>query len=324
MTEETSRPGISWASVASLVLGLLTLAGGTILTGLPALLLGLRGLRDVHAAGGRLRGRRLAIAGMVLGGAGTVLTVCGVFSLLVLRYHAFSQRTACQNNLRRIGMAAAKYYDESDHFPAAAIPNPDLPPTQRLSWLVSLLPYLDEGSGRATPWADLAARVNTKQAWDAPANAPAVRTRVPLFRCPTAVARSRSADEAPPPFPLTSYIGFAGVGERAASLPRSAPEAGVFGYDRGISRDEAEAGLSATMMASETVWEPGPWAAGGSATVRGVPAEGPAIGPDRPFGSYHPAGINVLWMDVSVRLIDRDIDPRAFRIQATLHRDGGS
>jgi hypothetical protein len=324
MSEGTSRPGISWASVASLVLGLLTLAGGTILTGIPALLLGLRGLRDVHTADGRLRGRRLAIAGMILGGAGTVLTLCGVFSLLALHFHTLSQLTGCQNNLRRIGMAAAKYHDEHDHFPAAAIPNPDLPPTQRLSWLVSLLPYLDEGAGQATPWADLVARVDTKKAWDAPANASAVSTSVPLFRCPAAVARSWSDEEEAPPFPLTSYVGFAGVGEEAASLPRSASDAGVFGYDRGVSRDEAEAGLSVTMMASETIWHPGPWAAGGPATVRGVPAEGPAIGPDRPFGSFHSAGINVLWMDISVRIIRRDIDPRAFRIQATLRRDGGA
>lgn len=58
---------------AAMILGLLSLVLGFV-TGLPALWVGRRSLQHLAASDGDLRGRRLAIAGMVLGGVGIILT----------------------------------------------------------------------------------------------------------------------------------------------------------------------------------------------------------------------------------------------------------
>src|SRR5262245_4266942 len=99
------RAPTSRAAVASLVLGaasLLLLAG--CLTGLPALLLGLSALRAVNTSGGKLRGRRLASAGLVLGAAGTLLTAVGLAAILAGAATRRRDRLECVNHLRRIGV----------------------------------------------------------------------------------------------------------------------------------------------------------------------------------------------------------------------------
>jgi prepilin-type processing-associated H-X9-DG protein len=309
------RQRLSLAALLSVVLGLFPL------TGVPALVLGLYGLRAVNATEGRLRGRRLAVAGMLLGAAGTAALAAGLVLVVVFHLSSVSRRAECANHLRELGMGINRYAEaHNGELPPGTVANPALEPGRRLSWVAAVLPFLTEGqpAGPKAPpakkWQELAGRLDLKRAWDEPPNVEAAGVNVPACLCP--------ALERPDPLRqpgLTTYVGLAGVGADAASLPRTDRRAGAFGYDRVITRQDATAGISFTMMVTETTRDLGPWVAGGPTTVRGVaPDETPYVGAGRPFGGLHPGGANVLWVDTSVRFVKDSVAPEVFRSQATL------
>jgi prepilin-type processing-associated H-X9-DG protein len=310
---DPNAPRLSRAALASFVLGLASLFL-LLLAGLPALALGLRGLRDVHASDGRLRGRRLAAAGMLLGGLGCLATLAGLAVGVVAHLTVRSQRLECANNLRRIGLAANKYADaHQEALPRGTLPGPQ-PPEKCLSWLAALLPYLGEQPTAHQRYLGLSAKLDPKQPWDAPANAEALDTPLSVFLC-----RAHPHFEPRPHPGLTHYVGLTGVGPDAARLPTDSPRAGVFGYDRVVRRQDVTAGISFTMLATETAVDNGPWLAGGRPTLRELaPDETHYIGPGRPFGGLHPGGANVLWVDASVRWVGEGVSPEDFRAQATL------
>src|SRR6516162_6973703 len=128
------------------------------------------------------------------------------------------------------------------------IHNPDLPSDQRLSWLVSLLPYyIDREAQRrkspreSTSLFDIYDKINRTKAWDDPANREATTRYLRVFVCPG----HPSFNEEPSPGP-TYYMGIAGLGTNAAELPRGDPKCGFFGSDRTITPDDVTRGLSAT------------------------------------------------------------------------------
>jgi prepilin-type processing-associated H-X9-DG protein len=302
-------------AVVSFVLGLASL-GLLILTGVPALLLGLRGLREVNASDGRLRGARLAIAGMILGGLGTLVTLLGAFVIIAVELRLKSTRAECINNLRQIGVALNKYADTHRRFPAATRDPRQFAPNQRLSWLADVVPLLGDGTPKTARYQTLAEKIDHSKGWKDAANAAAVMTPVRIFLCPG------HPDYRPTRAPgLTHYVGVAGIDPGAADLPREDVRAGMFGHDRGVSRRQAERGISYTMMVLETTRDNGPWLAGGYPTVRGLaPDEEQYIGPGRPFGGMHSGVVNVLWVDGSVKPMKDDTPGELFRALATLQQ----
>src|SRR5262249_24265665 len=117
----------------------------------------------------------------------------------------------------------------------------------------------------------------------------------------------------------TNYVGVAGRGADAATLPRDDPRAGIFGYDRKLKVEQVKDGLSNTLLLLDTARDVGPLLRGGPSTVRGVdPSDAPLIGDGRPFGGTHfsdssfewktPRGGNVLLADGSVRKLSDGID----------------
>ena len=113
-------PRASGKAVLSVILGLLCL-------GVPALLLGYWGLREVNESDGRIKGRRLAVAGMILGGLGTLLCLAGVPAVWIVGLREKANRAACRNNLRVIGLAVNLYHGPRGPFPAGTIPDRQLP-----------------------------------------------------------------------------------------------------------------------------------------------------------------------------------------------------
>ena len=320
MSTPPSASRLHPAALASFLLGLasfgLCLLG---LSGLPALVLGLRGLRGVNASDGRLRGVRLAVAGMVLGGLGTLITMVGVGAIIALHWQRTSIRATCTNNLRQMGVALNKYAEAHGSFPSATQTPPGLAPERRISWLADVLPLLAEGRAVNKAYQGLAGRIDRSRAWDAPTNEPVVNTSVRAFLCPG----EPGFDPAQQPG-LTSYVGVAGVGVRAAYLDRADPQAGMFGHGRGVRPKEITAGLGYTLMVLETADENGPWLAGDFPTVRGLrPKVERYVGPGRPFGGLHTGLMNVLWVDGSVRPVSEKVPGDLLRRQATIRREMG-
>src|SRR5262249_22085732 len=260
---EPPPPRLSPAAAASLALGLASVVLFA-LTGVPALVLGLRGLRAVNASEGRLKGRRLAVAGMALGAAGTLATLAGVCAIIFLRLNADSTRLECANHLRQIGQAVHRYSESqpvNGALPPGTMSNPGLPPDRRLSWFVVLLPFFGEDKSTREFYGGLAAKVDRVAAWDEAGNAEVTNARLRVFQCrgPPAYDPRRSN--------WTHYVGLTGVDPGAAELPTKSPRAGAFGDSRLVTLADATAGISFTMMATETGVDNGPWAAGGRPTL---------------------------------------------------------
>ncbi len=312
-------PPTSRVALASLVLGLLSPLL-SLLASLPAILLGLRAIRAINRSDGKLRGIGLAITGMALGAFVTLATVIGLAAILVVRMATERSQLECTHNLRALGIAINQYQDTNNHtFPPGTIQTQGLPPSQRLAWTVAILPGLDT---RVLPQGDgpsLAEQIDRGRAWDAPTNAAAARALPQRCLCPSANEIHDAAGHG-----LTSYIGLAGIDPDAAQLPKRNPRAGFFGYDRTITPSDLVRGLSETVIVAETEDHPGPWIAGGTATVRGLaPQETDFIGRGRPFGGLHPAGANVLRADISVTIVREGCSAAVFRSLSLLAGPGG-
>lgn len=312
---EVSESRLSKTAVAAFLLGLFSPLLS--IAALPALYLGLRAVRAVNSSEGRLRGRRLAVAGLILAGTTTLITVLGGAALILLLAQDKSHLAGCTNNLRLIGQAVNRSSDhDGGHFPSATVPNASLAPEKRLSWEAAIVPYLAEGTPAGKKWGALADEIAFKEAWDDPANAGPRQKNVAPFLCP-AFARGLSGQKG-----LSAYVGVAGVGLDAAGLPLTDRRAGFFGYDRRPTRPDISAGLSTTMMAVETGRDNGPWLAGGAPTVRGLDPECERyIGRERPFGGLHREGLNVLWADGSARIVHEGVAPKEFRASARIGRE---
>ena len=90
------------------------------------------------------------------------------------------------------------------------------------------------------------------------------------------------------------------------------------GYDRLTSLAMIKDGTSNTIALMETRSGLGPWARGGSSTLRGFdPADVPLHGDQRPFGG-HQGGMNAAMADGSVRFIRSSIDPKKLAAAITI------
>lgn len=222
-----------------------------------------------------------------------------------------ASRMSCANNLKQHGIATLNYASTyNERFPTGTMPNPALPPEQRLSFHVALVPYIESSP--------LYRMIAKDEAWDSPANVRALAAGggAKYYFCP-------SWRGGPAPLSghlsITNYVGVAGVGADAATRPTDAPGNGIFGYDRTIRKEDVKDGLENTLLLIETGHEVGPWIRGGPSTVRGVDVDDtPLAGTDRPFSGTHPRGFNVTLADASVRFTTNDIDPAVLAALATV------
>jgi hypothetical protein len=148
-------------------------------------------------------------------------------------------------------------------------------------------------------------------------NIQAAQTRVVVLVCPE--SKEGLASSA-----VTNYIAMVGIGRDAAAQPAGAAGNGIMGYDRQTSLTMIEDGASNTIALMETHFELGPWARGGSSTLRGFdPADLPLYGDDRPFAGHiaysgRPEGMNVAMADGTVRFIRPSIDPKKLAAAITI------
>ena len=224
-----------------------------------------------------------------------------------------ANRVSCLNNMKQLGYALHNYHDTFHSFPPGTIPNEDLQPGDRLSWLVPILPFIEQDN--------LYAQINRGKGWNSPENQ-ATKRQVKTLLCPESEVYGN--------FQIGSYVGMAGLGKDAPLLASTDAKAGVFGYDRKTKQSQVTDGVSTTLMVIETNFENGPWSAGGFPTVRGIDTDGSDyLGFTGQFGSLHrteestlfkvyPECSNCTFVDGSVRYLVKTIDPLTFEALATI------
>lgn len=249
---------------------------------------------------------------------GIIVVLIGMLLPARRRVHEAAARMSCSNNLKQMmlamhnyasmGQSAASLTSSQPVDPATQVfPKgcfgPGKVPEERLSWMVALLPYLEQSS--------LYEDFDLEDGYAG--NREAADTRVRLFLCPAAVTDATDSS-------ATHYVALAGIGKDAAAQPAGASGNGFMGYDRVTSITMIKDGTSNTIALMETRHEPGSWARGGPSTLRGFDPHTTLQGDKALFG-IHPEGINAAFADGSVRLIPYTTDLKVLAGAITI--DGG-
>jgi prepilin-type N-terminal cleavage/methylation domain-containing protein/prepilin-type processing-associated H-X9-DG protein len=241
-----------------------------------------------------------------------VIAIIAILIGLVLpatrRVREPTERMACVNNLRQLMITFDSFQSLSTPgtSPDQALPpgciGPGATPEERLSWMVALLPYLEQDS--------LYRQIDFEKGYAG--NLPVVQTSIRGFLCP-AWKEAATAEG------VTNYVAMAGIGLDAAMRPAGAPGNGFMGYDRLTSWSMIKDGLSNTIALMETRTDVGPWARGGSSTLRGFDlAHWPLSGDIR---GGHSGGMNAAFADGSVHFIPFMTDSKKLAAMITI--DGG-
>ena len=214
-------------------------------------------------------------------------------------------RQADEEHHRALLLGLQGYGKSTGGYPAGAAGAQLLPPETRLSWLATLLPYYDH-----LDWHE---ELNFGRAWNDAANQRVARRPFDLVVNPALGAGSTKAG-----FPVTHYVGVAGLGADAGDLEASDPRAGVFGFRPRLRQGQIPDGASHTIALAGVEKQLGPWASGGAATVRGFTRQPYINGPDG-FGSGQPGGMVVGMADGSVRFLSKNIDPAVLARLVTIN-----
>lgn len=252
-----------------------------------------------------------------------VLFVVAVLGALAIPA-VFSAREAarlaqCENNVRQIGLGVLNYESSLHAFPYGTIQNAELPPEKRWSWYIGAWGYVGDGQ--------IGLAIDRNKAWDTPENlemaspyqdADGKEVTHHLYTNVMLLCPAGPRLELPSGIGQTNYVGVAGNGLDAAVGPLS-KTSGIFGYDRQCTQTDIRDGAEFTLLVIETGDNPGPWTAGGPATVRG--ADGTAIPPlgyGRQFGGLHRGKAIAGMADGSGRTLSDDMDPTIFLELTTL------
>ncbi|HVJ88093.1 MAG TPA: DUF1559 domain-containing protein [Caulifigura sp.] len=241
-----------------------------------------------------------------LPGAEMFVSTAGVSVMTALLLPAVQQareaarRTQSKNNLKQLGLALHNYHDVHNAFPAGTIPNAALQPTERLSWLADVLPYVDQAA--------LYNQLDRTAAWNKGANEALTKTDLLHLLHPGV----RKVDESG----QTNYFGIAGLGEEGPTLDARNPKAGFFAYDKPRRMRDITDGLSNTAAVAESSTSM-PWAQGGISTIRPLTKQPYINGPDG-IGGVSPLGANILMGDGAVRFVSDKVDPKVMEAISTI------
>lgn len=213
-------------------------------------------------------------------------------------------RIADEANYQRMLSGLDGYQRAEGHFPPGAGGGALLPPETRLSWIAMMLPYFGHR--------DWHRELDFGYSWNSPQNRPVTSRRLDAVVNPALGPKSTEAG-----FPVTHYVGVAGVGAGAGDLKPNDPRAGVFGHNRTTQMGDITDGASNTIAILGVIERLGAWAAGGSGTVRALTKPPYVNGPDG-FGSGQPGGMLAGMADGSVRFLSSDIDPTVLEQLATI------
>jgi prepilin-type processing-associated H-X9-DG protein len=268
----SSKPSVtSGKAIASIALGALFFFA--CLSGIPAIFLGRQALRDIRQSRGHLKGRRLAIAGIVFGLIGCLFTAALILPAIRSAGDA-ARRAQCTNNLKQIGLAIQNYNEAYGCLPPAAITDRAAKPL--LSWRVAVLPFLE-----ASP---LFSRFHLDEPWDSPHNLSLLEPMPLVYACPSDRTRKPGT---------TGYQTV--IGPNTAFTPDFKP----------LLLSDITDGVSRTILVGETRRSV-PWSKPEDLSAdTAIPLRG--LGSDH---GYHSNGFNVLFADRSVLFLKSSFEPR--------------
>lgn len=235
-----------------------------------------------------------------VGSVGTVAVVAALLLPAVQQARTAARRTQSKNNLKQLLLAMHNYHDAYGNFPVGTVKESAEEVDDRLSWIVSLLPFAEQAA--------LYEQIDQKSGWKSEANVDWTGFNIQMLRNP---AEANALEGA------THYVGMAGIGEDAANLKVDDPGAGVFGYNRQTRLRDIKDGTSNTIAIMEASNDFGPWAQGGRSTIRSLTEEPYINGPDG-IGSPWVGGVQGALSDGSVRFISENIDPEVFKALMTI------
>jgi hypothetical protein len=193
-------------------------------------------------------------------------------------------------------------------------------PSNRVSWMIELLPYLD--------LADVRREIDTDLSWRSEKNAAAACCLVPAFldpHTPSFMWLTRSPSMPTRILATTQFVGMAGVGLDAAEYSAEdasvASKLGIFGYDRETKLDSIKDRASTIALIQVPGQFRRPWLAGGGATVTGVPETDsikPFICASHQVGDQKVPGTFAIMADGSVRFIPATISDATFKALCTI------
>ena len=227
-----------------------------------------------------------------------------------------ARRTQCLNNLAQIGIAIHNYEFAHEVLPAGVIdkaagPIQCLPQGQHVSWIVQLLPFIEQ-NGIAENF-DIAAGTYAAK------NAPAREMVIPLLHCSSRIGGGQNEAG------TTGLSDYAGCHHDTES-PIDSDNNGVFFLNSRVGFGDMTDGTTNTIMVGEMKADSNGlgWASGTRATLRNtgsvmtdnnVPST--AVGRKRlevgGFSSTHAGTILFCMADGSIQALDPTLDPRTYQ-----------
>lgn len=195
-----------------------------------------------------------------------------------------ARRTQCRNNLKQIGLAMHNYHDTYRLFPGAHLDDDNGRP--RLSWRVSILPFMDEAP-RYNAY-------NMNVAWDSPTNSALMSPIPQAYVCPS---------HSIPGSINTAYATITG------------PDT-LLGDGTCWSIGDDTDGTSNTLLVVEACQANIPWMKPQDLSQNGLPRVGDPSG----ISSRHTGGANVLMADGSVRFISDFTDQSVINALVTRNK----
>jgi prepilin-type N-terminal cleavage/methylation domain-containing protein/prepilin-type processing-associated H-X9-DG protein len=254
-----------------------------------------------------------------------VMAIIGVLIALLLpavqACRSAARRTQCVHNEMQMGLAMQNYESAFETFPPGVVnatgPILNKQEGYHYSWIVQVLPYLDQNN----TYNHINFQVGAYHE-----NNTAVRTmKIASLLCP---ADPIATDSTSNGFGQTSFCG----AYHGFEAPIDASNNGILYLNSHIGLDNIPDGASSTMLLSEARLEEHSfgWMSGTRATLRngGTTLNGATPVPTKTnpspvggFSSYHPSGINIAMADGSVRFLRSSANPTS--LQRLINRKDG-
>ncbi|MBZ5525283.1 MAG: DUF4190 domain-containing protein [Acidobacteriia bacterium] len=103
-------------AIGSLILGLLALYPFLVVTGIPAVIMGHFSRARIHRSQGRLRGKGMALAGLLMGYI-SILLVSGIGARNMMKTRSAANESGSESNMRKVSTLIATYRLTYDVYP---------------------------------------------------------------------------------------------------------------------------------------------------------------------------------------------------------------